>query len=147
MGGGASTGSGNDAGLAGLRGGGGITATRFPGARCVGSGLNFYPTRLSRTATSRGQLVAVVDERLERLQPLRDMCRRCEWTTECVERGLHGGEMWGVWGGVGEHERKRLLSLERRGASIARRCPSCGGAYTWKEKRDDWTCGHCGHTW
>ncbi|GAA3522513.1 WhiB family redox-sensing transcriptional regulator [Streptosporangium album] len=37
------------------------------------------------------------------------ICRRCEVRAECLEYALQRGEPCGVWGGLTERERRRLL--------------------------------------
>ena len=46
----------------------------------------------------------------------REACARCEVAAECLEHALATGEMFGMWGGAPERER-RQLRRQRRQAS------------------------------
>ncbi|MHB8246392.1 MAG: WhiB family transcriptional regulator [Acidimicrobiales bacterium] len=54
------------------------------------------------------------DERLDREREAKVICRACSVRVECLEYALRIKEPHGIWGGLNESERKRLL--ERRGA-------------------------------
>lgn len=128
---------------------GGAERAVFPGARCVGSGLNFFPTKEVRgRQRDVGKLVVVADESEERVAPLRHLCVRCEWARECLLHALACERSGGVWGGTTDKERRRLLQLVDTDAQIARRCPDCGGVNTWRLPHQTlWNCGGCSHTW
>lgn len=42
------------------------------------------------------------------------VCRSCPVQAECLELAIRSGERFGVWGGVGEHERRRMIRATRR---------------------------------
>ena len=42
------------------------------------------------------------------------VCARCPVRTECLETALAVNEMHGVWGGMAEGERRRLIRRRRR---------------------------------
>jgi WhiB family transcriptional regulator, redox-sensing transcriptional regulator len=48
-------------------------------------------------------------------QPKR-ICRECPVIAECLSYALEHEEMFGVWGGTGERERRKILR-RRRGAA------------------------------
>jgi WhiB family transcriptional regulator, redox-sensing transcriptional regulator len=56
-------------------------------------------------------------ERLAREQAAKAVCAGCPVVDACREHALRYGEMYGVWGGLGETDRRMLL--ERRGGSVA----------------------------
>ena len=43
-------------------------------------------------------------------------CSSCPVRTECLEHALATREVYGIWGGTDEQERKRLLRRRRRAA-------------------------------
>ncbi|GAA3416330.1 WhiB family transcriptional regulator [Streptosporangium vulgare] len=47
-------------------------------------------------------------------RPAKLVCRRCEVRAECLEYALEHGERFGVWGGLSERERRRLIALRDR---------------------------------
>jgi WhiB family redox-sensing transcriptional regulator len=47
----------------------------------------------------------------------KDVCRGCVAREDCLEYALENGEMFGIWGGMSERERRRL----RRARAIERR--------------------------
>lgn len=59
--------------------------------------LDFFP--------SRGQT---------RLTDLRDVCRGCLVRTECLDFSIDSREMFGVWGGLSERERRKVRQLRNR---------------------------------
>jgi len=44
----------------------------------------------------------------------KQVCARCPVRTECLETALAVNEMHGVWGGMAEGERRRLIRQRRR---------------------------------
>jgi len=52
-------------------------------------------------------------ERLAREEAAKSICAACPVVTECRDHSIEHGELYGVWGGLGEVERRALL--ERRG--------------------------------
>jgi len=51
------------------------------------------------------------------LEQAKLVCRRCPVTEECLSWALESGQDAGIWGGMGEDERR---ALKRRGARAAR---------------------------
>ena len=51
------------------------------------------------------------------LEQAKAVCRRCPVTDECLSWALESGQDAGIWGGMGEDERR---ALKRRGARAAR---------------------------
>lgn len=47
-------------------------------------------------------------ERGESLAPAKAICRECSVKAECLDYALRVPEVFGVWGGVSERERRRL---------------------------------------
>ena len=56
-------------------------------------------------------------ERGQSAEPAKDICRRCPVKDKCLSWSLAKRERFGVWGGVSEPERQRLLS--RKNAAVA----------------------------
>ncbi len=52
-------------------------------------------------------------ERLSRESSAKAVCAACPVISACRDHALEHGELYGVWGGLGEVERRELL--ERRG--------------------------------
>jgi WhiB family transcriptional regulator, redox-sensing transcriptional regulator len=50
--------------------------------------------------------------RAEREQHAKDMCRRCPVIVQCRDHALAFAEPYGIWGGLSETERERLLARE-----------------------------------
>jgi WhiB family transcriptional regulator, redox-sensing transcriptional regulator len=48
-------------------------------------------------------------ERLEREAAAKEVCATCPAVRACREHALESGEMYGVWGGLGESDRRALL--------------------------------------
>lgn len=48
------------------------------------------------------------NERIAREGRAKEICSRCPVRTECLAYALEEGETYGVWGGLGERERKDL---------------------------------------
>ncbi len=53
-------------------------------------------------------------ERLARESEAKSVCASCPCLTACREYALSAGELYGVWGGLGEADRRELLA--RRGS-------------------------------
>lgn len=49
-------------------------------------------------------------------RPAKGVCSRCEVRTECLEYAVGTGQRFGIWGGVGEKELRRLVR-DRNGAA------------------------------
>jgi WhiB family transcriptional regulator, redox-sensing transcriptional regulator len=79
-------------------------ATRFADARCHGADaeLFFGPPGIE----PRG-------ERMRRETAAKAVCRECPAMLACRQYALDQGEVYGVWGGLGEQERR--LQLVRLG--------------------------------
>jgi len=45
------------------------------------------------------------------------ICETCPVRNECLEHALEHGESHGIWGGLTETQRRRVLKLRDRGAS------------------------------
>lgn len=39
----------------------------------------------------------------------KDYCRRCPVQQECLDFSIQSGEMWGIWGGLDEKSRRKLM--------------------------------------
>jgi len=77
----------------------------FAGARCrdADAELFFGPPGIETRA-----------ERLRRESVAKAVCRDCPAILACRTRALEHGEVYGVWGGLGEQERRsQLLRLGR----------------------------------
>ncbi len=48
-----------------------------------------------------------------RVREAKAVCARCEVRTECREYAIATGEVYGVWGGTSESERRRMRGLAR----------------------------------
>lgn len=66
--------------------------------RDVSNAVFFHPEN------ERGNARALREEQAKAV------CRRCPVMTLCREYALNVAEPYGVWGGLGEHERQELLS-------------------------------------
>lgn len=53
-------------------------------------------------------------ERGESTEPAKAVCRRCEVRPECLRDALRYSRESGVWGGMSEQQRRRLLRAEAR---------------------------------
>ncbi|WP_127781924.1 WhiB family transcriptional regulator [Rhodococcus sp. X156] len=53
-------------------------------------------------------------ERARREAEAKQVCRRCPVVVQCREHALLVGEPYGVWGGLGEGERRAILGQRRR---------------------------------
>jgi WhiB family redox-sensing transcriptional regulator len=45
------------------------------------------------------------------------ICRGCEVRETCLEYALETGQRWGIWGGLSEHERRRIRRQRELGAA------------------------------
>jgi WhiB family redox-sensing transcriptional regulator len=52
------------------------------------------------------------EEREAREQKAKDICTSCAVRTECLDFALRVREPHGIWGGLTEHERRRLLPAQ-----------------------------------
>lgn len=66
--------------------------------RDVSTGVFFHPEN------ERGSARSLREERAK------EVCRRCPVMAMCREYALSVAEPYGVWGGLGEHERQQLLA-------------------------------------
>ncbi|SFS97569.1 WhiB family transcriptional regulator [Saccharopolyspora flava] len=57
------------------------------------------------------------ERRAERERQAKAVCRRCPVMAQCREHALRAQEPYGVWGGLGEQERRALLGTRRRAAA------------------------------
>lgn len=139
-------------GLPGLRDGDARGALRWLDAACRGSGLNYFPTKVTRRWASK--LGVYVEREIPNETDMHEQRRRCcgcAHTAECLADALLNvqAEDVGMWGSTTTAERKRLRKKrDEEGYEIGFRCPRCGGMYAWRapgeRKRE---CGHCGHLW
>jgi len=58
-------------------------------------------------------------DRIRRESEAKALCRECPAILACRQYALEQGEVYGVWGGLGEQERRMQLSRMGRLASIA----------------------------
>jgi WhiB family redox-sensing transcriptional regulator len=82
---------------------------RFSGARCRGADaeLFFGPPGMETRV-----------ERMRRESTAKAMCRDCPAVLACRTYALEQGEVYGVWGGLGEQERRmQLIRLGRLASS------------------------------
>jgi WhiB family redox-sensing transcriptional regulator len=69
-------------------------------AACQGStAAAFYPPNTTETR----------EQRLRREGAARDLCSSCAVREACLEYALYVQEPYGIWGGLNELERRRLL--------------------------------------
>ena len=83
---------------------------RFEGARCHGadSDLFFGPPGIEPRV-----------DRMRRESEAKTYCRECPAILACRQYALDQGEVYGVWGGLGEQERRLQLIRLGRLASTA----------------------------
>ncbi|TXS44948.1 WhiB family transcriptional regulator [Streptomyces sp. or43] len=43
----------------------------------------------------------------------RRTCMACEVRPQCLDYAVQAGEQWGVWGGLGQQELRRLIRARR----------------------------------
>jgi len=79
----------------------GTTVDRLDGARCRGADaeLFFGPSEHESRV-----------ERIRRESAAKSMCRDCPAVLACRSHALEHGEVYGVWGGLGEQERRTQLA-------------------------------------
>lgn len=53
-------------------------------------------------------------------QVAKEVCYRCPVLRQCREYSLDAGEDYGVWGGLDENERRRILRERRNRTDVAR---------------------------
>ena len=88
----------------------GPPAQHLEGARCRGEDaeLFFGP---SEAETRR--------ERIRRENTAKSFCRDCPAVLACRDHALEHGEVYGVWGGLGDQDRRtQLRRLGRAGSSV-----------------------------
>ncbi|MEX2486147.1 MAG: WhiB family transcriptional regulator [Nitriliruptoraceae bacterium] len=56
-------------------------------------------------------------ERIAREEAAKAICRRCPCLAPCREHALVTGEAYGVWGGLGEVERRELMDAGQQVAT------------------------------
>jgi len=56
--------------------------------------------------------------RATREQVAKSVCARCPVRVPCRQHALDAGEAYGVWGGLTEHERARLLAQPARRRAV-----------------------------
>ena len=72
----------------------------FSAAACAGCDPElFYPERGEATTKAKA------------------VCNECPVRQECLEFALSGRELFGIWGGKSERERRRLRAQRKRGAA------------------------------
>lgn len=58
-------------------------------------------------------------ERRAREQAAKAICAGCPVVSECRDHALRHGEMYGVWGGLGEGDRRLLIERSERHVATA----------------------------
>lgn len=85
-------------------------------ANCAGVDPElFYPERGGSKALQAAQI-----------RSAKAVCEGCSVRAQCLIDALERQELFGIWGGMSERERRRL---QRRLPRVAR-CGRCGGRYT-----------------
>jgi len=80
-------------------------AEQLAGARCRGADAElFFGPADTETRV----------ERMRRESAAKSMCRGCPAVLACRDHALEHGEVYGVWGGLGEQERRMQLSRRAR---------------------------------
>ncbi len=54
------------------------------------------------------------------IEEAKQVCRRCDVSAACLRWALESGQESGVWGGMGEDERRALRRSHRRALSVRR---------------------------
>ena len=49
--------------------------------------------------------------------PAKKVCASCPVAAECLEAAIRGREIWGVWGGCSEKQRRPMRRVYRKGAA------------------------------
>jgi WhiB family redox-sensing transcriptional regulator len=73
-------------------------------------------------------------------KPAKRICADCEVRAECLAYALQHGERFGVWGGLSERERRRLVPRRRPGRVA--RCGTESGAQAHR-RRGEAPCKAC----
>jgi len=60
---------------------------------------------------------------LRQVEDAKAVCRRCPVVSDCLAWALQSGQDAGVWGGLGEDERRALKRRSARGRNPAARTP------------------------
>lgn len=77
-----------------------VEPTWRAGAACqAASAAHFYPPSTTETR----------EQRQQRETAARELCARCAVRPACLEYALYLQEPYGIWGGLNEVERRRLL--------------------------------------
>lgn len=63
---------------------------------------------------------AFFPERGESPKQARKVCQGCEVKDECLDYAIRNKERFGVWGGLSERERAKLVRLRRRNFKVIR---------------------------
>ena len=71
----------------------------FAAAACAGLTDLFFPERGDQT------------------RPAKAVCAECDMRAECLEFALSGRELFGVWGGKSERERRKIRAERKAGAA------------------------------
>lgn len=81
-------------------------------AACQGATAgHFYPPSITETR----------DERRRREDAARALCGQCPVQVSCLEYALYVHEPYGIWGGLTEVERRRLVRREAEGVPAGAR--------------------------
>ncbi|MFE9777779.1 WhiB family transcriptional regulator [Streptomyces sp. NPDC005775] len=51
--------------------------------------------------------------------PAKRICMSCEVRTHCLDYAVDAGEQWGIWGGLGQRDLRRLIRERRAEAEAA----------------------------
>lgn len=78
---------------------------------------------------------------LQQIEQAKAVCRRCSVTGECLAWALDSGQEHGVWGGLGESERRAMKRRRRRTAPAQAARPgrllatehACAHGHPWTE--------------
>lgn len=87
-----------------------VEPTWRAGAACQGSSAaHFYPPSTSETR----------EQRQRRETAARELCAGCAVRRACLEYALYLEEPYGIWGGLNEGERRRLLRERTVAAAVS----------------------------
>lgn len=67
------------------------------------------PTWMSQGLCAQTDPEAFYPEKGGSTKEAKAVCRRCPVTTECLEYALNTVDRFGIWGGLSERERRKLL--------------------------------------